>query len=127
MLGFIHHVSITCTNISASQSFYQLLGFVPCKIYEDNKCIIVLLKGQNSCVELFHFKLIAIGNFEAKKLESIGLTHVGIKIDNLELTKETLVNAGYQCNEKKAARMGGFTYFFTSDPDGNLVELIEEN
>lgn len=126
MPGIIHHVSITCTDIAASQSFYQLLGFIPSKIYEDNQCIIVLLKGKNSCVELFNFKLVAIGKFEAKKLESIGLTHIGIETDDLAITNGILTNAGYQCNEYQEARMGGFRYFFTSDPDGNLVEIIEE-
>lgn len=126
MPGLIHHVSITCTDIAASESFYLLLGFKPIKVYEDNTCKIVLLEGDNSHIELFHFKLANVEKLDAKKIESIGLTHIAIKTKSLEITKETLVNAGHNCQDNKEARMGGFSYFFSSDPDGNLVELIKE-
>ena len=78
-------------------------------------------------MELFNFKATNTDFFERRKIESIGLTHIGIKTENLGHSRSMLTNAGHQCHENKEARIGGFTYFFTSDPDGNLVEMIEEH
>lgn len=126
MSGFIHHISITCINLERSENFYKLLGFKPYKEYEDNLCSIVLLKGENGCIELFQFKESG-SEIQEKTLKSIGLTHIAIRHTNLIEIKESLINFGCRCKKIKNARLGGFSYFFTSDPDDNLIEIIEED
>ncbi|MCU5775163.1 VOC family protein [Erwiniaceae bacterium BAC15a-03b] len=126
MSGNLHHISLTCRDLLASQLFYQLFGFVADKKYEDETVIILLLKDEDVFIELFHFKRLIQRAAQAKNLQNIGFTHLAFKSRCLSATRHLLEQKGYLCQEDRIARVSNFRYFFTADPDGNLVEIVEE-
>ncbi|MDL1250254.1 VOC family protein [Yersinia pestis] len=123
----LHHVSITSRNINKSINFYQIFGFKSEKIYDDIDITICWIINNSSRIEILQFKKsqgeekpIDDNNF----LEKFGISHIAIKIDNVESWRERLMTAGISCTRISEARIGSFSYFFIDDPDGNKVEII---
>lgn len=126
MSKFIHHISITCSDLNRSLAFYEILGFFPFHQYQDNDLTISLLRGGEVYLELIQFHKSKTSLLKVPRLEAIGITHFGIRTPSLSKTKQSLEALGFYCDKNTKARSNHFVYFFTSDPDGNLLELIEE-
>ncbi len=127
MSGQFHHVSLTVSDLVASQNFYALFGYQLERSFQDEQVTIHMLENQGSRIELFHF----CGDLSAPLPESlialkrVGITHFALRVNDLEafhrkLSEVTNITTIYN------ARLGSFRYFFCSDPDGNQLELIEE-
>ncbi|MFS2224911.1 VOC family protein [Pantoea sp. B65] len=127
MSGKLHHISVTCRDIEKSRGFYSLLGFISQKKYEDGQCTILWLGGMAGIIELFNFKTIAPEYCRPKKVTTTGITHIALMTTDLAAIRQCLEQHGYACEQNRTARIGAFDYFFTADPDGNLVEIIEEH
>lgn len=125
MLGSLHHVSLTCRSLQASQRFYQQFGFVEEKRYQDDDVTIVLLKSSSGTrIELFHFREPQSDSArEFMNLKQVGISHIALSVPDL-VSCFQLLQATAKCSPITRARMGGFSYFFTTDPDGNNVEFI---
>lgn len=131
MSASLHHVSITCQSLTTSLAFYQQFGFEIEKQYQDDKVQIVLLSNQTSArIELFQFHHSPLTEYKEEiclpHIQRRGITHFAICVSDIETTKQQLSGTG-KCSEISLARLGGFRYFFTLDPDGNQLEIIEEN
>lgn len=127
MLGRLHHISLTCSNLNVSLNFYRSLGFISEKRYDDDSCSIVLLKGNIGKIELFYF----FDNTEPLKknnifLKQIGITHIAFCTDDIKKARKECQNRGICCSKITFARLKGFFYFFIQDPDGNQIEFIED-
>ena len=126
MLGKLHHISITCQSIQPCIEFYSRFGFEEEKRYEDEELIISLLKSAHGGhIELFEFKVRSAHRQEREFLDigKRGISHLALEVEDLnecyaELCKQQ------QCSPIKKARLGGFQYFFTTDPSDNNVEII---
>ncbi|KUI96939.1 VOC family protein [Vibrio sp. MEBiC08052] len=133
MSGCLHHVSLTCRDLDKSQRFYAQFGYTTHKSYTDEQVSIVMMTTEaGSAIELFCF---TAGQHTAPQLsdiqsvpniQTIGITHIAIQVDDIAATRQQLAQFT-PCTEIKPARMGGFVYFFTHDPDGNQIEIIMEN
>ncbi|MGF1739530.1 VOC family protein [Vibrio profundum] len=125
MMGNLHHVSFTCRSLKASQQFYQQFDFNEEKRYQDEEVTIVLLKSRaGTRIELFHFHSNTSSDVrDFMSLKPIGISHIALTVPDLDACLE-LVRSGAKCSPITRARMGGFRYFFTTDPDGNNVEFI---
>ncbi|CAH0542751.1 VOC family protein [Vibrio marisflavi] len=126
MMGKLHHVSLTCDSIEPCISFYQRFGFVEEKRYEDQEIIIVLLNNSQSArVELFEFKDSREQSSERQFLElrKKGISHLAIEVVSIEECHSSLSRL-QECSSIQQARLGGFRYFFTTDPSGNNVEVL---
>ncbi|MCL9783505.1 VOC family protein [Vibrio sp. S4M6] len=126
MLGQLHHVSITCHSISSNLEFYQMFGFEKHKHYEDEEVIITLLKNQgHSHIELFQFKSRAdtTDSREFMDIRQPGISHIALQVEDIETCHANLRHTR-TCSPIKNARLGGFKYFFTQDPNGNNVEIL---
>ncbi|WP_145517400.1 VOC family protein [Yersinia mollaretii] len=128
MLGYAHHISITCGNINNTKALYHLLGFSEIKHYRDDDCMILHLADRTGfIIELFCFTK----NHDDKRknafsIETKGITHFAITVCNIHEALMLLKNKGIQCGEITTARIDSYRYFFTYDPEGNAVEIIEE-
>ncbi|EPS8495169.1 VOC family protein [Yersinia enterocolitica] len=128
MHGHIHHISITCRNINDTVSFYKNLDFSVIKTYRDDECIILHLSDSNGfIIEFFYY--IKNNHVNEKKhfsTETHGITHFAFIVSNINEVLHTLQNKGIECGKITVARIYSYRYFFTYDPDGNAIEIIEE-
>ncbi len=122
----INHVNIVVSNMEESINFYKKFGFTEFKKYEDENIIIVLLKLNDTLLELFYnFSQNAMPN-SANDLKTVGNKHFGLGVTNIEEAKDFVIkNKLYNGEIKiKQGRLGK-PYFFIKDPNGIDVEIIE--
>lgn len=129
----VNHIAISVTNMEKSIEFYKLFGFKEFKSWnaEDDSIKITMLKLNNTVLEIFSYKkYIALPNtakLTATDLPIIGTKHFALGVESIEDAKEFVINNNICKNvEIKRGRLGK-EYFFISDPDGILVEIIEND
>lgn len=72
-----------------------------------------------------------VGSAEPRPMNRLGMTHIGLRVDDLAATVESLRRAGVQILDgthlavKDAAGRQPGEWIFVCDPDGVRVELIE--
>lgn len=127
----INHVTISVKNIERSTEFYKKFGFTEYKNYSDESVQIKTLKLENMVLEIFCYKEFEQMPEHAKDLgldlKTIGTKHFGLGVKSVEEAKEFLLSNSIIQNEIEihSGRLGK-DYFFIKDPDGILVEIIEE-
>lgn len=127
------HVALSVTNIEKSVEFYKKFGFTEFKSYksEDESIKITTLKLNNIVLEMFCYKeyseLPNTAKTVATDLQVIGTKHFALGVDNIEEAKKFVIKNDICKNvDIKTGRLGK-QYFFISDPDEILVEIIENN
>ena len=122
----IHHISLNVKDIKESEIFYQVLGFNRCYSYQDMEVEIIHLKNGKFILELFDHKQIKhdlISNMS--KMSYIGLHHFSLVSDDIELDLKKL-NEFVKGKKKIHKGRTGINYFFITDPDGNMIEIVED-
>lgn len=127
----INHVAISVTNKEASVEFYKKFGFKEFKSWEaeDESIKIEMLKLENMVLEIFCYQentpLPETAKRIATDLPVIGTKHFALGVENIEEAKKFVIENNI-CKdvEIKVGRLGK-PYFFIADPDGILVEIIE--
>lgn len=129
----INHIAISVTNIDKTIKFYKKFGFKEYKSWkaENENIKINMLKLDNTVLEIFCYK----ENIElpetAKSIRTdlpvIGTKHFALGVENIEKAKQFVIENNICADvEVKVGRLGK-PYFFISDPDGILVEIIEND
>jgi glyoxylase I family protein len=129
----IHHVAISVSDLQRSIAFYQKLGFSQVHHWEaDDKSLTIthlLLNG--FILELFCYQSFQQApdtiHATATDLPVMGTKHFGLRVDSIEEARDDL--AAKDIVEKDIAITEGRTgprYFFIKDPDGILVEILED-
>ncbi len=127
-----HHVALSVSNTEKSKKFYSYFGFETIHSWEaeDKSLAITQMKLGESILELFCFKNPGpLPDYEKKLfdgLKVVGVKHFGISTDSLEKAKARLENDGIAENIEITAGKTGINYFFIKDPDGILVEILED-
>ena len=129
----VNHVSISVKDMKKSIEFYKKFGFEDFKSWkaEDGSIEINMLKLKGTVLEMFCYKEFAelpeTTKDTATDLPIIGTKHFALGVENIETAKE-FVLANKICEEVniKVGRLGK-PYFFINDPNGILVEIIEND
>lgn len=129
----VNHVAISVTDIDKSIEFYKKFGFQEFKKWkaEDESIKINMLKLNNTVLEIFCYKeyieLPETAKTTATDLPILGTKHFALGVENIETAKKfVLQNNICQNVDIKTGRLGK-QYFFINDPDGILVEIIEND
>lgn len=88
----------------------------------------VYLRRDGVMIELLHYRRPgAVGAGEPRAMNALGLTHLSLRVDDLDATLEALSTCGAQPLpdtriDDRALRARAA---FVTDPDGTLIELVE--
>ena len=129
----INHIAISVTNMEKSKEFYKKFGFKEFKQWkaDDESIKINMLKLGNTVLEIFCYKenkeLPESSKTVATDLPVLGTKHFALGVNNIEEAKEFVIKNEI-CKEVdiRKGRLGK-SYFFIQDPDGILVEIIEND
>lgn len=128
----IDHYAISVKDLNASMEFYQALEFGVIKKYqaEDGSLSIVHMKNGDFILELFAYKdckdIPETSRSLTEDLPIAGSKHFGLYVQDLKEAADYLLEKKLIEKEPeiKTGRLGR-SYFFISDPNGILVEIIE--
>ena len=125
-LNKIHHIAIICSNYEVSKHFYtEILGLKIIKeIYrkERDSYKLDLALNDNYCIELFSFQN------PPKRIsqpEASGLRHLAFEVNDIETTRNHLVNHNLFAEEIRTDEFTNKRFFFLSDPDDLPIEFYE--
>ena len=129
----VNHVSISVTDIERSIEFYKKFGFKDFKSWkaEDDSLKINMLKLKDTVLEMFCYKQYMELPHNAMDLSTdlpeIGTKHFALGVKDIEEAKEFVIQNSIMSDvDIKVGRLGK-PYFFIKDPDGILVEIIEND
>lgn len=127
------HVAISVSNIGRSIDFYKRFGFKEFKSWdaEDESIKIRMLKLNDFILEIFCYKnyieLPETANSTATDLPVLGTKHFALGVSNIEKAKRWVLEN--KIADEVTINVGrlGKPYFFIKDPDGIIVEIIEND
>lgn len=127
-----HHVALSVTDLPRSREFYQKLGFASTMhwVSPDSSLQVERLKLGCAMLELFCFPQPVPAPASSKDLSTdlprLGCKHFALECENLENTILELKENGFQDIPNITTGKTGVRYVFIRDPDGILVEILEE-
>lgn len=127
----INHVTLSVANLDKTLTFYQKFGFKINKEYHDQDVDIVILSLNNVSIELFHYvnhnDLPEHSKDLTLDLKTVGNKHFALGVKDINHAKLFVEENGLSSTpiEIKFGRLKK-NYFFIKDPDGILLEIIEE-
>ena len=126
-----HHTAISVSDLDGSKAFYGELGFEPVLdwVGDGGSPRICHLKLGDVLLELFWFSDHRPAPVSAGRLETdlprIGCKHFALQVESIEEAKLFVEERGWADVEVVEGRTG-VRYFFVSDPDGILLEFVED-
>jgi glyoxylase I family protein len=129
-----HHVALSVVDLQKSTEFYEQLGFYKVHHYTNLEGVyeVVHLKLEDMMLELFSYTdyqpLAASAQENDTDLPIVGTKHFALKTDDIKKTlqafkKMTIAHKDTVVKQGKT----GIQYFFFQDPDGILVEIVQDD
>ena len=109
----IHHHSVIVTDLQRARVFYRdVLGLQEVPAPPTFQFSVVWFQIGDQQIHLL----------QAKEADVPGARHVALHVDDIAQARERLGGLGYRVSE--TVRIPGADRFFTTDPDGNQIEII---
>ncbi len=114
-----HHVAIRTRNFAALEAFYtQTLGLPVTKRWDENTIIFINIGSTT-------IELIGREASPAPGAPQGGIDHIALHVDNVDSAYAELLAAGVKIKSGPAMFRDVRICFFY-DPDGNILELVQE-
>jgi glyoxylase I family protein len=129
----LHHIAISCTNIDRSTDFYGRFGFKTVHQWraEDGSLEIRHLRLGEAVLEIFWYREHADAPETSKQLSTdlprVGVKHFGLQVESIDETAKKLHAEGVISSPSVTDGKTGVRYLFLKDPDGILVEVLEDH
>jgi len=128
-----HHVALSVGDVERSTDFYKLFGFEERASWtsDDGSLTVThLVLDDRAVLELFCYResrpLPKVHGDNATDLPIIGTKHFALHASDLEQAQAELAQAGVRIASDIVAGRTGVRYFFVKDPDGILVEVVDD-
>lgn len=126
-LNKVHHIAIICSDYQKSKTFYtNVLGLtIVQEIYraERQSYKLDLALNGNYIIEIFSFPN---PPQRPSKPEAAGLRHLAFEVDDIQLTRDFLVNQNIRSEEIRVDEHTKKRFFFIADPDDLPIEFYEK-
>ncbi len=126
-LNKVHHIAIICSDYQKSKTFYtNVLGLtIVQEIYraERQSYKLDLALNGNYIIEIFSFPN---PPQRPSKPEAAGLRHLAFEVDDIQLTRDFLVNKNIISEEIRVDEHTKKRFFFIADPDDLPIEFYEK-
>jgi glyoxylase I family protein len=129
----IAHVALSVSDLDKSVAFYSRnFGLKPGRRFRirHSGLKICILKKADVALELFHFKdylpLPEYRKYLTTDLKTLGTKHPAFSVSNIERAYNKLKKSKVKFATDICSFENGLRYFFIKDPDGILVEVMEE-
>ncbi|REH01140.1 SMU1112c/YaeR family gloxylase I-like metalloprotein [Flavobacterium aquicola] len=126
-LNKIHHIAVLCSDYEKSKHFYTaVLGLtIVQEIYREERQSYKLdlaLNG-NYIIELFSFPA---PPKRPSRPEAAGLRHLAFEVNNVEETRQYILNQNCTAEEIRIDEFTDKKFFFIADPDNTPIEFYEQ-
>lgn len=116
MIQEMHHLAVIVSG-EKSVEFYERLGFKIFKCVERHQDKVLLLYGHGMRLEIF----VDASHLPRPVPEPLGFRHLALRVDDIAKTSSEMdLDIGPIMEDWL-----GDKFCFTSDPDGNMIELHE--
>lgn len=128
-----HHVTISSADADRSIKFYEQLGFQTVLQWSSpgKEFRIVHLKLGAVLLEIFSYSNWQEAPTTTRTLDTdlprLGIKHFGLKVADIEKAHDALIKIGTANNPEIKQGRTGIKYFFINDPDGNWVEIVQDD
>lgn len=137
----LSHVGICVADLERSLAFYRALGFVERSRLrvagqvsarllglEAVQLSAVYLERDAARIELLHYAVPGhVGDPGSQAMNRLGLTHLSLRVDDLDAAEQTVLAAGGVILEASriAIPEADTRAVFATDPDGTRIELVQ--
>jgi catechol 2,3-dioxygenase-like lactoylglutathione lyase family enzyme len=137
----LSHIGLCVSDLDRSLAFYRALGFeersrlhlsgepsAQLLELDDVELTAVYLERDGTRIELLHYPSPGhVGDGAARPMNGLGLTHLSVRVDDLDTVASALDQAGGRVLEHSRIeiRAASTRAVFVTDPDGTRIELVE--
>lgn len=129
----LHHITISSRDAGASIKFYERLGFKTVLQWSsaDRELRIIHMKLGAILLEIFSYANWQEAPTTTKSLDTdlprVGIKHFGLKVADITKARDRMIDAAIATNPEITEGRTGIKYFFINDPDGNWVEIVQDD
>jgi glyoxylase I family protein len=128
-----HHVAISSSDAGNTVTFYEKLGFRNAFTWAspDGDLRIIHLKLGDCILEVFNYRNAQDAPETMQALETdlrrLGVKHFGLRVSNIVQARQRMLDLKFADKIEIKEGRTGIKYFFIRDPDGNWVEIVQDD
>ena len=127
----VDHISFSINDVEETITFYKLLGFEVFKSHNSDIVDLYMLKNkQDFYIELFYYHtrkpLPDFAKSNTTDLPVVGTKHFGLCVKDIEEAKSFVLKNKISREVEIITGRLGRKYFMIKDPNGILIEIIED-